>query len=82
MTEPLIYDFAGAAAKLHPVVTESWLKRHVKELPHRKFGNGSGRAGRVGFTQADLEVILARYAVMPDAVAEASDGRITRRRSA
>jgi len=81
MSEPMTFDYDQAADKLGAAISASWLKAHIKELPHRKFGLGTGRSGRVGFTQGDLDLILARFAVTPDEQA-ANDGRITRRRSA
>ncbi|MGN7139065.1 helix-turn-helix domain-containing protein [Streptomyces pseudogriseolus] len=48
MTRRLSY--AEAAAEL-PGVEESWLRRHIKKLPHSKVGRA------VYFTDADLERI-------------------------
>ncbi|MFJ7100135.1 helix-turn-helix domain-containing protein [Streptomyces albogriseolus] len=44
------FDYAAAAEAL-PGVSETWLRRHIKQLPHTK----AGRA--VYFTAADLERI-------------------------
>ncbi|MEV1020670.1 DNA-binding protein [Streptomyces sp. NPDC050264] len=47
------FDYAEAAAELR--VTEGWLRRHIKQLPHTK----KGRV--VTFTDADLERIDALH---------------------
>ncbi|WP_019548422.1 helix-turn-helix domain-containing protein [Streptomyces sulphureus] len=52
------FGYAEAAAQI-PGVTESWLRKHIKELPHSKVGR------RVYFTSADLERIDAMHHVEP-----------------
>ena len=49
MTEeiPRLYTYAEAAERLHGI-SETWLRRHIRELPHSKFGR------EVRFTDADL----------------------------
>lgn len=47
------YTYPEAAAELR--VEESWLRRHIKKLPHSKFGRV------VTFTDADLARIGAQY---------------------
>ncbi|SEC01898.1 hypothetical protein SAMN04490357_0976 [Streptomyces misionensis] len=49
MTRRLTY--AEAAAELPDGVTETWLRRHIKKLPHSKLGRV------VYFTDADIERI-------------------------
>jgi len=46
-------DYSEAAAVLK--VEESWLRRHIKKLPHTKLG------GRVLFTDSDLQGIVAMF---------------------
>ncbi|MFC8521135.1 helix-turn-helix domain-containing protein [Streptomyces sp. NPDC057257] len=47
--------YAQAADELPEGVTESWLRRHIKRLPHTKIGRV------VYFTDADLERIDALF---------------------
>jgi len=49
MTRRLTY--AQAAAELPDGISETWLRRHIKRLPHTKVGR------TVYFTDADLERI-------------------------
>lgn len=53
MNAPQLYTYADAAAALR--VEESWLRRHIKGLPHSKLGR------RVLFTVADLERIATQH---------------------
>ena len=53
MTRRLTY--AEAAEELPDGVTETWLRRHIKQLPHSKVGRV------VYFTDADLERIDALH---------------------
>jgi DNA-binding Lrp family transcriptional regulator len=53
--------YAEAAEELG--VPETWLKRRIKELPHRKFGE------HVRFADEDMAEISAMYAVRPAAEA-------------
>lgn len=50
---PKLYDYGEAAAELR--IEESWLRDHIRELPHSKFG------GRVWFTDADLARIPSLF---------------------
>lgn len=67
MTRPL-YDYDEAAEELR--IEKSWLKRHIKRLPHvDRLG------GRVFFTDDDLDRIIAAHhydppVAQPRAVAE------------
>nr|WTB31419.1 helix-turn-helix domain-containing protein [Streptomyces sp. NBC_00830] len=45
-----LHSYSEAAAALG--VEESWLRRHIKKLPHSKLG------GRVRFTDSDLQRII------------------------
>lgn len=47
--------YAEAARELPDGVTETWLRRHIKRLPHTKLGRV------VYFTDADLERIDALF---------------------
>jgi hypothetical protein len=58
MTTPLTYNVTQAAGRLGPIVTVDWLKSNVHRLPHLKSGKGTGRAGRIAFTEAHLAEIL------------------------
>ncbi|MFE2383951.1 helix-turn-helix domain-containing protein [Streptomyces misionensis] len=59
MTRRLTY--AEAAAELPDGVTESWLRRHIKKLPHSKLGRV------VYFTDTDIERIDALFHHEPTA---------------
>ncbi|MGW3570180.1 helix-turn-helix domain-containing protein [Streptomyces sp. NPDC000941] len=52
--------YAEAAAELPEGVTETWLRRHIKKLPHTKLGR------TVYFTDADLEAIDAQFHHEPE----------------
>lgn len=78
---PLTYSVEEAAERLGHVVTADWLRKRVDQLPHVKSGNGSGRAGRIAFTDAHLAEILAGLEVRPVA-APTSESPVRRRRSA
>ncbi|MER8158109.1 DNA-binding protein [Streptomyces sp. NPDC094472] len=58
MTRRLTY--AQAAAELPEGVTQTWLRRHIKRLPHTKLGR------TVYFTDADLERIDAMFHHEPE----------------
>ncbi|MFJ3794991.1 DNA-binding protein [Streptomyces sp. NPDC090088] len=51
MTSRRRFTYEEAAAELPECVTETWLRRHIKKLPHTKAGKA------VYFTDADLERI-------------------------
>lgn len=59
MTRRLTY--AQAAAELPDGVTETWLRRHIKKLPHSKLGRV------VYFTDTDIERIDALFHHEPTA---------------
>ncbi|WP_346772015.1 helix-turn-helix domain-containing protein [Streptomyces sp. JH34] len=48
-----LHGYAEAAAILK--VDESWLRRHIKKMPHSKLG------GRVRFTDEDVRRIVALF---------------------
>lgn len=62
-----VYNIEQAAAELAPVFTAGWLRGHIDEIPHIRAGEGNGKAGRIGFTDAHLAQILAKYEVRPPA---------------
>lgn len=68
MTAPLTYSLPEAAKRLGAPFTVDWLKSRVKkgEIPYLKLGEGTGRAGRVGFSAAQLAQIVAMFSVTPD----------------
>lgn len=85
MTERLTYTIEEAAERLGAGFTVDWLRARVKrrEIPFVKSGHGTGRGGRVSFTEAHLARIVALHTVEP----EQGNGRgdftpVTRRRSA
>lgn len=55
-----LYDYDEAAEELR--VTRTWLERHIKSLPHV-----AGLGGRVFFTDAHLDQILADRDYQPPA---------------
>ncbi len=78
----LTYTVEEAAERLGPICSVAWLKKHMRTIPHRKSGNGVGRAGRVAFTDDDLAAILAMLEVKPKVVADPDDYLpVTRRRA-
>lgn len=80
MTGRLTYSIAEAAERLGGPFTVDFLKARIKkgEVPFIKTGAGTGRGGRVGFSEQQLAAIVALYTVQP---AEPQPGvqRITRR---
>jgi hypothetical protein len=76
-----LYSIEEAAAELAPVFTIDWLRKHMSDIPHTKSGKGSGRAGRVGFTEAHLAEILAKFEVRPEPKPEGASSLVTRRRA-
>lgn len=66
MTEPLTFTPDQAAALLGDSFTADWLRHHIKELPHARTGSGTGRAGKICFTRAHLERIVALREVLPE----------------
>jgi DNA-binding Lrp family transcriptional regulator len=57
LPEPLLLSFSEAARRLG--LPESWLRAHVRELPHRRLGR------KVMFTVDDLDRIVALAAATP-----------------
>lgn len=68
MTAPLTYNVQQAAERIGPAVTVDWLKKHIKEIPHTRSGEGRGRAGRVAFTEAHLAEILQLLEKRPESM--------------
>lgn len=66
MTAPLTYSVEQAAERLGHVVTADWLKHHLEQIPHVKSGKGTGRAGRVAFTEGHLAEILLMLEKRPE----------------
>jgi hypothetical protein len=62
-----------AAERLGGPFTIDWLKGHLAQIPHLKTGNGTGRGGRVGFSEAHLAEIVAMFSVAPAAGSEPGD---------
>lgn len=81
MTGPLTFNMREAADRLGSSFTYDWLKAQVREkkIPFGKTGKGDGRAGRIFFTAAHLERILALYSIEPSGDAPAQP--VTRRRA-
>ena len=82
---PLTMTIEQAAERLGSTFTVDWLKGHLHEIPHVKSGKGTGRAGRVGFTEAHLAEILLMFEQRPDETPTPDPddwGVRTRRRSA
>lgn len=83
MTAPLTYTLEQAAQRLGGPFTVDWLKGHIDELPHIKVGGGTGRGGRIGFSEADLAAIVLMFRREPKPATDPGDFTpITRRRSA
>lgn len=57
--DALTFDYAQAAERLGPLVSERWLRRNIARVPHRRAGR------RVAFTAADLDAITALLSVEP-----------------
>lgn len=64
---PLTYDAETAAARMGHIVTADWLKKRAAadKIPHLKSGRGTGRAGRVAFTEAHMAEIVQQLEVRP-----------------
>jgi hypothetical protein len=85
MTSPLSFNIEQASERLGPAFTVDWLKGHIDEIPHGKTGRGTGRSGRIYFTEAHLAQILLAFEVQPEtAPAPGPDDftPVSRRRSA
>lgn len=77
----LTHTVEQAAVKLGDSFSPDWLRHHIKELPHGRTGGGTGRAGRIFFTDADLAQIVAQFSVRPPEPKPARVGPVTRRRA-
>lgn len=64
MTTPVGHDYTSAAAVLN--LSAAWLKKHIRELPHIKYGH------LVRFTDEHLAEIRAMHEKRPDGAAEAT----------
>lgn len=85
MTGPITYSIEAAAERLGAGFTVDWLKARVKrgEIPFVKSGKGTGRGGRVSFTEEQLRRIVAMYSHEPQPLTQPGDFTpVTRRRSA
>lgn len=70
MSARLTYNVDEAAERLGAAFTVDWLKARVKrgEIPYGKSGNGTGRGGRVYFTEAHLAEIVLKYEHRPESM--------------
>lgn len=68
MITRLTYTVDEAAERIGPAVTVDWLKKAAtaKRIPHTRSGKGTGRAGRIAFTDAHLAEILLLIEERPD----------------
>lgn len=73
----LSFNIEEASRRLGPAFTVDWLKGHIDEIPHGKTGNGTGRAGRIYFTDAHLAQILVQFEVQPDTTPESGPDDFT-----
>lgn len=77
------FGIEEASRRLGEHFTVDWLRGHLSEIPHLKLGKGSGRGGRVAFTDAHLDRILTMFTIEPEAGSDPGDFTpISRRRSA
>lgn len=81
--EPLTYTLPAAAEKLGGIFTVDFLKKNLHRLPHLKSGAGTGRAGRVGFSEEQLKQVIEICTVDPAPAepAESFPSMVTRRRA-
>lgn len=81
---PMTYTLPDAAERLGGPFTIDFLKKHLADLPHLKTGKGTGRSGRVAFSERQLEQIVAMFTVDPAPVADPAEfpSMVTRRGSA
>lgn len=63
MSDKLTFTVTEAAERLGAAFSPDWLHKHLADIPHGRTGNGTGRAGRVYFTAADLDEIVAQHKV-------------------
>jgi hypothetical protein len=73
VTTPLTYPIEQAAQRLGGSFTVDWLKGHLDELPHIKLGKGTGRSGRIAFSEAHLVAIVAMFTVDPAPASQPGD---------
>lgn len=65
MTAPLVSDINQAAQRLGGGFTVDWLRNHLDQIPHVRTGGGTGRAGRIGFTEDHLRRIVEQFTIEP-----------------
>lgn len=82
MTAQLTYSIEEAAARLSGPFTVDWLKGHLAEIPHIKAGNGTGRGGRIGFSETHLAAIITMFTVEPQPQSQPGDFTPSTRRRA
>lgn len=82
MTSPLTFTIEQAAARLGGPFTVDWLRGHLDEIPSIKVGGGTGRSGRIGFSEAHLARIVAMFSTEPEPGTQPGDFTpVTRRRA-
>lgn len=81
MSAPLSYSVEEAAERLGPIVTVDWLKSNMHRIPHLKSGKGTGRSGRIAFTEAHLIRILDMLEQDPGQTPVDDYRPVTRRRA-
>jgi hypothetical protein len=81
-TPTKVYSVEQAGEILSPLFTAAWLRGHIDEIPHTRAGDGRGRSGRIGFTEAHLAEIVAMHEVRPVGPVPPKSTVVTRRRSA
>jgi hypothetical protein len=87
MSGPMTYTVEQAAERLGPAFTIDWLAKRAArdEIPHGKTGNGTGRGGRLYFTETHLAEILLMFERRPESVPAPSQPGdftpVTRRRA-
>lgn len=88
MTGPMTYTVEQAAERLGSAFPVDWLAKRAArgEIPHGKSGDGTGRGGRIYFTDTHLAEIVLMFERRPEAVPAPSQPGdftpVTRRRSA
>jgi hypothetical protein len=65
VSEQLSYNVEQAAEKLGGPFTPDFLIGHLPEIPHLKLGKGTGRSGRIGFSELHLAEIVQMFTVEP-----------------
>lgn len=78
----LTVSIEEAADRLGGPFTVDWLKGHIDEIPHLKVGAGTGRGGRIGFSEQHLAEIVLMFSVDPKPSSQPGDFTpVTRRRA-